>query len=152
MKIPALDRDDGTTLFDSVVICEYLDHLGGGKLFPPLGEARWASLRLHALADGILDAALLLRYETAARPEPLRWPEWVAGQSAKIDSALDAAEREVPCLPANFEIGQIGLVCALGYLDLRFPDLGWRQTRPQLAQWLARISGCDSVKHTVPTG
>ena len=90
MKIPVLERDDGTLVYDSAVICEYLDSLGGGRVFPAAGEARWQALRRHALADGIMDAAILARYETTLRPEPLRWPEWLAGQYAKIDNALKA--------------------------------------------------------------
>ena len=151
MKVPTLERDDGTTLYDSVVICEYLDALADGRVFPREGEARWQALRLHALADGLTDASLLVRYETAFRPEALRWPEWIAAHMLKIDNALDAAEQQVARFPASFDIGQIGLVCALGYLDFRFAHHDWRKTRPALAGWFATVSERDSVKRTVPT-
>src|SRR6185503_3941397 len=89
MKVPALERDDGTTLFDSMVICEYLDSLPGGpKLFPAEGERRWSALRVQAMANGILDAAVLTRYETAVRPAQLRWDAWTQGQLLKVDQAL----------------------------------------------------------------
>jgi glutathione S-transferase len=152
MKVPTLERDDGTTLYDSAVICEYLDSLGGGRVFPAGGEARWQSLRRHALADGVMDAAILLRYETALRPEPMRWPAWIAGQHAKIDNALDAFEAEVERFPTAFEIGQIGLVAALGYLDFRFAAHPWRPGRPRLDAWFARLAARESVKRSVPVG
>src|SRR6187551_3249768 len=80
-KIPTLVLDDGTALFDSPVICEYLDALSGSpRFFPTSGTAKWTALKRQALADGLMDAALLLRYEMAMRPEPLRWPDWMAGQ------------------------------------------------------------------------
>lgn len=152
MKIPALERDDGTLLYDSAVICEYLDTLGSGpRLFPTDGEARWQALRRHALADGVMDASILLRYELAMRPEALRWPEFVDGQYAKVDQGLDAFEREVDALPAALDIGQIGLVCALGYLDFRFAFRPWRDGRPKLARWCERMHERASLRATVPT-
>jgi glutathione S-transferase len=150
MKMPTLIRDDGSELYDSIVICEYFDSLAGGRLFPPTGEARWQALRRHALADGLLDSLLALRYETMVRPEPLRWQEWIDGHSAKIDNALDAFEREVDALPAAIQIDQIALVAALGYLDLRFASRPWRPGRPKLERWFARISERESAKRTAP--
>lgn len=150
MKIPALERDDGSHLYDSAVICEYLDSLVGGRLFPASGEPRWQALRLHALADGVMDAAILMRYETVFRPEALRWPAWIDGQFAKIDGALDAAEQEVDGLPAAFDIGQAGLACALGYLDFRFASRPWRGTRQRLCRWFARVCERPSLEATVP--
>ena len=152
LKVPALVRDDGSTLYDSLVICEYLDTLAGGRLFPREGEPRWQALRRQALADGIMDAALLVRYETVARPEALRWPEWIAGQYAKVDHGLDAAESEVSTLPPGLDIGQVALACALGYLDFRFAARPWRDTRPQLAAWFAAISARPSLAQTMPAG
>jgi glutathione S-transferase len=152
IKVPALERDDGRVLYDSLVICEYLDALGKGGLFPAPGDARWDALRRHALADGILDAALLARYENVVRPEALRWPEWYAGQLKKIDHALDVAESEVAALPAAFDIGQVTLACALGYLDFRYPDLPWRTGRPALAAWWLAAAKRPSVAATVPVG
>ena len=92
-KIPTLLSGDGATLYDSRVICEYLDAIGGGRLFPRDGAAHWTALAEQALGDGIMDAAVLVRYETAARPESLRWPEWIAGQTEKLVSGLAYVER-----------------------------------------------------------
>ena len=151
LKMPTLVRDDGSVLYDSIVICEYFDALAGGRIFPPSGEARWQALRRQALADGLLDSSLLVRYETVMRPEALRWREWIAGHRLKIDNALDAFEREVDAFPAAFDIGEITLVAALGYLDFRFADHPWRPNRPKLERWFARISERESVQRTVPT-
>ncbi len=152
MKIPTLVRDDGTALYDSIVICEYLDALGGGTLFPPAGEPRWRALRLNALADGMMDASVLLRYETVMRPEAMRWQPWIDGQFAKVDGALDEAEREAATYPAAFDIGQIALVCALGYLDFRYASRPWRPGRPQLERWFAQRCERESVRATAPVG
>lgn len=152
MKVPALVRDDGSMLYDSAVICEYLDSLGGARVFPAAGEARWQALRRHALADGVMDAAILARYETVMRPEQLRWSEYLDSQYAKIDSALDAFEGEVDPLSTRFDIGDIGLAAALGYLDFRFPGRAWRPQRPRLARWLARIAERVSFSRSQPSG
>src|SRR5512140_2414051 len=149
MKVPSLELDDGGVLYDSVVICEYLDHLSGGKLFPPAGEARWRALRLHALANGVLDAAILARYETFLRPAPLRWDSWVQGQLAKVDQGVDFLERSSGELQ-GLTIGTIAVGCALGYLDFRFADRGWRASHPKLAAWFDEISKRESFKKTVP--
>jgi glutathione S-transferase len=150
MKVPTLERDGGAPLFDSAVICEYLDVLGRGALFPREGERRWEALRLQALADGVMDAALLLRYETFARPEPLRWAEWIAGQRLKIAQALDHldVQRRDPGQPLH--IGDITIACALGYLDLRFADDKWRDRCANLAQWFDTISKRESFRSTSP--
>lgn len=149
-KIPTLLADDGAVLYDSRVICEYLDALGGGRLFPAHGAARWNALRLQSLCDGILDAAVLARYETAIRPEALRWADWIAGQRGKIERGLDALEREVPAWGGDFMIGQCGAAAVLGYLDFRFPDQGWRDARPALARWFADAGARPSVRETCP--
>jgi glutathione S-transferase len=134
-KIPTLILADGSSLYDSRVIADYLDHLsGGGRLIPADPDQRFAALRLQALGDGVNDAALLIRYETATRPAALRDPEAIALQQGKIDRALATLEAVPPAGPPD--IGQIALACALGYLDLRFEG-AWRQTHPRLAAWLA---------------
>ena len=148
-KIPALITEDGTAYYDSPVICEYLDALAGGdRIFPAIGAARWTALRRQALADGILDAAVLTRYENSVRPEELRWPAWVDGQFLKVRTALDALEREG--LEGTFDIGAISVACALGYLDLRFAGEGWRKTRPRLADWAATVRERPSLVATAP--
>ncbi|HET9652202.1 MAG TPA: glutathione S-transferase family protein [Usitatibacter sp.] len=148
MKVPSLELDDGTVLFDSIVICEYLDSLAGGKLFPS-GGARWKALRLHALADGILDAAILARYENFLRPAELRWSAWTGGQLAKVDQALDELERSAGELK-GLDIGTLSVACALGYLDFRYADRNWRASRPKLAAWFDEISKRESFRKTVP--
>ena len=144
-KVPTLVTDDGQVLYDSRVIAEYLNDLGGGTLFPPAGPQRWQALTLQSLADGVLDAALLARYELTLRPEGGRLAEWQAGQLDKIATSLAALEAETASLAGRVDIGTIALGCALWYLDLRFPDLGWRQTAPKLAQWQAEFSRRDSM-------
>lgn len=151
VKIPVLEREDGSLLYDSAVICEYLDAQAGAGLFPPAGEARWQALRRHALADGIMDASLLARYEVLYRPEAQRWAAWIEGQYAKIDNGLDAFEREVDALEGGFLIDAIALVCALGYLDFRFAARDWRAGRPRLAAWFAQCAQRESVRRTFPT-
>jgi glutathione S-transferase len=149
-KIPALLADDGTVLYDSRVICEYLDALaGGGRLFPPAGPRRWTALRRQALADGMMDAAVLVRYERALRPQQHQWQNWADGQLLKVRTALDALEREK--LDGPFDIGVISIVCALGYLDFRFQDEDWRRSRPGLAAWQAAIGARPSVAQSVPS-
>lgn len=151
-KVPALVLDGGEALYDSPVICEYLDHLGGGKLFPAPGPARWTALRRQALADGLLDAALLTRYEMTLRPENLRWKDWSDGQMSKITTALDALEAEASKLGGTVDIGTITIGCALGYLDFRFGDMGWRTGRPKIAAWFEQFNARPSMKATMPTG
>jgi glutathione S-transferase len=133
-KIPTLVLEDGTTLFDSRVIAEYLDHLAGGGIFPA-GSERFAQLRLQALADGLCDAALLQVYETRFRPEEGRNAAWVANQAGKVSRALAALEVAPPAFADKPRIGEIALACALGYLDLRFAG-AWRAEYPRLVAWL----------------
>ncbi|PZQ80546.1 MAG: glutathione S-transferase [Ancylobacter novellus] len=150
-KIPALILDDGTTLFDSPVICEYLAASAGDTvLFPPAGPARWAALTQQALGDGLLDAAIANRYETVMRPADLRWPGWTEAQLAKVRGALDRIEALAPTLPATPTIGTITLGCALGYLDFRYADLNWREGRPAAAAWFAAFDARPSMAETRP--
>lgn len=151
MKLPVLERDDGSVLFDSVVICEYLDEISKGpRMFPPNGEARWRALRLHALGDGILDAALLARFETALRPAELRWDAWLQGQMAKVEMSLDYLERSIGDLEGEPDIGRVAVGCALGYLDFRFSSMPWRDKRPRLAAWFKTIGKRPSFEQTLP--
>jgi glutathione S-transferase len=148
-KIPALITEEGTALYDSPVICEYLDALAGGsRILPAVGPARWTALRRQALADGILDAAVLVRYEETLRAKEQRWQDWLSAQWLKIRTSLDALEQEP--LEGAFDIGAISIACALGYLDFRYASEGWRAGRPRLAAWAAAIGTRTSLTATVP--
>jgi glutathione S-transferase len=149
-KIPCLVTDDGAVLYDSPVICEYLDSLHDGPKMFPAGPARWTALRLQAQGDGILDAALLARYETFLRPEERRWPEWIEAQKLKFRRALDALEGEAEAFGDTVDIGTITTGCALGYLDFRYADEGWRATRPKLAAWFEQFAERPSMARTAP--
>ncbi|MGV7034310.1 glutathione S-transferase [Methylobacterium symbioticum] len=149
-KIPTLITAEGAALFDSRVICEYLDARSAGPRLFPAGEARWDALARQALADGLLDAALLTRYERVMRPEALRWEAWEAGQLAKIAGALDRIEADLPRVRDRLDIGTVATACALGYLDFRFPDLGWRAGRPGAAAWYAEFGQRPSMQGTAP--
>ncbi len=156
-KIPALITDDGTVIYDSRVICEYLDGLHAGpKLFPAAGAARWIALRQQALGDGLLDAALLGRYESL-RPKEFHWTEWFDAQLRKLRGALSALEAE--CAEGTLarfaatdtpSIGPITVGCALGYLDFRYPDEAWRERHERLALWYADFAARPSMRATVP--
>jgi glutathione S-transferase len=151
MKVPALETDDGMVLFNSPLLCEYLDvAAGGNRLIPAQGRARWDTLRRQALGDGVLDAGILRRYELAARPEALRWDDWLKGQQLKIDLGLDAAEREVGGWSKRFDVGDIAIACALEWLDFRFGEDDWRKHRPKLAAWLAAVATRPSMVQTKP--
>ena len=150
-KVPCLVTDDGVALYDSPVICEYLDSLHDGpKMFPPAGAARWVALRRQAEGDGIMDAGVLGRYETFLRPEERRWPEWLEGQKGKFRRALDSLEGEAEDFGDTVDIGTIAIGCALGYLDFRYGDQDWRATRPRLAAWCERFSARPSMAKTAP--
>jgi len=140
-KIPALIVDGQTAMFDSHVICEYLDSLVSAApvLFPKGGKERWQTLVLASLADGILDAALLLVYEKRFRPEEKWHATWQQRQQAKIDRAVDALERSPPALAAHPDYGHLTLAAALGYLDFRHEGK-WRNGHPQLSSWLDRFA------------
>lgn len=137
-KIPVLVFANGDTLYDSRVIAEYFDALaGGGRLFPADPAARFEALKLQSLGDGINDAALLIRYETAVRPEHLRHPETVALQAAKVERGLAQLDQRPPSGPVT--IGHIAVASALGYQDLRFGG-EWRGKYPNLVAWLEEFA------------
>jgi glutathione S-transferase len=153
-KIPCLVPDDGPSLFDSRVICEYLDlRFNAGRLFPSAPEERIAALRWQALADGIMDAAVLCRYE-GLRPEAERSAHWVERQRGKIKRAVELLESEVEggLGRAPFSIAQLAISAALGYLDLRFEDMRWREGHPKLTSWYARMRERRSIGLTDPIG
>jgi glutathione S-transferase len=134
-KIPVLITADGTSIYDSPVILEYLDHLaGGGKIIPADAKARFAALTLEALCDGVLDACLMLVYEARWRPVEKHEAKWVDYQSDKVKRAFDVLEADVPTLDKVPNVGQITLACVLGYQDLRFKGV-WRNQYPKLLKW-----------------
>jgi glutathione S-transferase len=150
-KIPALERADGPTLYDSRVITRYLDDLLQARLYPAPPRL-WDSLVLEATADGISDAAVLMRYELYLRPEGSRSPEWAEAQWQKIDRALTAVEeRWQSHLRGPLDMGQIALGCALGYLDFRHSVRDWRRTCPGLAAWWLALSATPAFSATAPT-
>jgi glutathione S-transferase len=139
-KIPCLERPDGPALYDSRVICRYLDDLAGSGLYPAAPRL-WETLTLEATGDGIAEAALAIVYEARLRPEALRMPAIVEAQWAKVARTLDALEaRWMPMLAGPLDAGQIAVGCGLFYLDLRIADRRWRDGRPALAGWAGRIA------------
>jgi glutathione S-transferase len=139
-KIPVLILDDGSTLFDSRVILEYLDHRAGGcKIIPREANARFAALRLQALADGMTDAQILVVYESRYRPPELHVQAWLDRQNGKINRGLAALEANPPGLDAVPNVGQIAVACFLGHRDLRFAG-DWRANHPKLVAWLDRFA------------
>ena len=152
-KVPTLVTDDGVALFDSPVICEYLDSLGDAPpMFPPAGAARWRALKLQAMGDGILDACVPRRMEMQ-RPQDEGRAGVVARMRAAVERTLDALEADPPQDPKSsgaVDIGSISVACALGYLDFRFPQQPWRGDRPKLAAWFAAFSQDPAVAATTP--
>lgn len=150
-KIPALVLADGTQLYDSGVICEYLDSLvPTPSLFPAMGMDRWACLTRGSLADGIMEAAVLIVYESRYRPADKRVPDWLARQQAKIDGGLAAFHANPPVGPIDYS--QIALACALGYLDLRLEGR-WRTAYPTLVTWVETFAAATPAHAaTQPTG
>lgn len=146
-RIPTLVLEDGTALYDSVVICEYLDGLGGApRLFPPAGPARIEALRRHALGSGLCEMLLLWRGE---RMREAPSAEMLEGFALKHGTALAALEREAPALAASpFGIGHVAIGCALSYLDFRFGEMDWRAGRPALAAWHEGFRARPSVQAT----
>jgi glutathione S-transferase len=150
-KIPALLLDDGRAIYDSTTICEYLDDLaGGGRIIPPPGPDRWDVLTQHALAQGMMEAAVLVRYETWLRPEEYRWPDYVDDQWGRIESGLDWFETNAKGLEGPANITHFALGCLLGYLDFRWPDADWRDGRTRLTSWSGWVARRGSFKQTEP--
>ncbi len=147
-KVPCLVTEDGLALFDSPVICEYLDSREDGlRLFPATAAARWIALKHQAMADGILDAAVVRRLE-GMKPADEARVATIARQKAVIDRTLAALEAEVP--HPTLDIGTISIGCALGYLDFRFAHEPWRESCPKLAAWFAAISQEPCMAMTAP--
>ncbi len=147
-KIPTLVLENGFALFDSAVICEYLDDLAKGTLFPKAGADRWQALRWQAFGDGLLDALILWRNERA-REAPL--PALIDAFALKTQASLRQLDDEAQALTEMpLSIGHVAIGCALGYLDYRFDSLGWRTSAPRLAEWHADLQKRPSFQNTEP--
>lgn len=147
-KVPALVLDDGRVLADSKLITDYLDSLGGGR-FHPAGEARWEALRRAMLAEGVIDAALGIVFERR-RPAAQQSPMWLDRWARAIHGGLAELARATGGEAGRFDIGDVGLVVALEYLDFRLADLGWRERQPGLVAWHARHCDRPSIVATRP--
>jgi glutathione S-transferase len=147
-KVPALVTDDGVALFDSPVICEYLDSIGEAlPMFPDHGAARWRALKFQAMGDGILDASVPRRGEMM-KPQDEGRVAWIARQKAAVDRTLDALEADPP--HRHIDIGSITVACALGYLDFRFAAQPWRERRAKLAAWYEAFAQNPGIALTAP--
>jgi glutathione S-transferase len=147
-RVPTLVLDDGTALFDSPVICEWLDTAGSGPdLLPPAGPERWDVLRAQALADGVMDDAVAV---VMGRRRSGQDPAQEGTALAAIGRALDWIEGQPGAWTGALDLGQIAIACALGYLDFRLPELAWGQTRPGLAAWYSGFAQRRSLQATIP--
>lgn len=151
-KIPTLLLEDGTAIYDSRVIVEYLDErAGGGKLIPAKGKERLLALRMQALGDGIMDAGVLQIYEKRWRPEDKWVSKWTDHQAGKVERALASLNQDPPAL-SSIHIGHLAIAAALGYFDFRFEGK-WRAQYPTLVKWLDEFAAkVPSFKATMPTG
>ncbi|MFN4005031.1 MAG: glutathione S-transferase C-terminal domain-containing protein [Hylemonella sp.] len=156
-KIPCLIMEGGEAVFDSRVIVEYLDTLSPvGKLIPPVGRERAEVKTWEALADGVMDAALLARMEAVwpHRTEAQRCQAWIDRQLGKIDASLQAMSRGLGdqpyCAGNHFSLADVAVGCALGYLDFRFPQIAWRDAYPNLVRLQAKLMQRPSFADTVP--
>lgn len=149
-KIPTLITDDGMVLYDSPVICEYLDSIGDApRVFPAEGPARWKAITLAALGDGILDATQPRRREVAL-PQDEGRKSYIELQQGKVARALDALEAQADSLGMLDTIGEITVGCALGYLDFRYPHEPWRPGHPKLAAWYEKVLALPPLANTMP--
>ena len=149
-KIPALVLDDGSAVYDSLVICDYFDSLAPApRLVPTETSARLAVLRLNAIADGLLTAGVLYKGELS-RPPERQWPEWLEAQGAKTRKCVAALDGEIAKAGQELNVGTIAAICAIGWVDFRAPEITWRSDYPKLAAWFDEQSKRDSVARTKP--
>jgi len=149
--LPALELDNGESLYDSPVICEYLNQIANGPFFPGDSNRRFQALGLQALGDGILDISVAVRYETAMRPEELHWQTWIDHQNEKVERGLDTLETRCDEFESSPLIGEVTVACVLGYRDFRYADRDWRGGRPKLSAWYDQIALRESIAATVPS-
>jgi len=150
-KIPVLERDQGDALYDSRVIMEYFcAEAGNTRLLPQESAKRFTVLTTLALAQGIADAAVALRYETFARPEALRWPELADRQRARITAGLDELERSGGVLLDHVTLASIATACAIGYIEARQLLPQWRSNRSWLSHWYEEFCKRESMAQTAP--
>lgn len=149
-KVPILIRPLAASLYDSSVICEYINHANQGAAFPDEGEARWRALRLQALADGMMEAAVAMRYDTSFRKNTPHADQWHERQTARLLASVKTLDERVGSFRAIPTIGEISVACALGYLDLRFGNLSWRRGRQSLEKWFSSFSERPSMVVTAP--
>ena len=150
-KVPTLISAQGVEIFDSSVICEFLDNLhAGSKMFPIDAEGRITANQFQSLADGMMDAAVLGFIENSRRPKDRRWGEWSDRQLAAITRSLNWLEERHQTLNQTSDIGTISVACALGYLDFRFADLEWRRHHERLAEWFEQFAQRESIRATAP--
>lgn len=150
-KVPVLLRPGLSPIFDSDVICAYLDTLHDGrKLIPAEGETRWQALRVQAVAQGLADAGIALRWETVRRPEALRYPPLRDGYAEKLLASYDWLERELD-RSSPLHVGHIALATVLGWIEFRELP-GFRENRPQLAAWFDAFEARPSMQATPLSG
>lgn len=150
-RIPALTLDDGTLLSDSRVICRYFNHLGGGALYSS-GADEFPIIAREALAEGIIDSALLIVYEGRLRPEELQFQAYIDGQMGKIERGMAAFNTRINEMSGDVTIDKLVLGTACGYLNFRMPDMGWQGRYPDLAAWFAEFEQRPSIQATMPVG
>lgn len=148
-KIPCLVLDDGSSIFDSRVICRYIDSRHTGPKLYPEGDALWPRLTFEATADGMVDAAILMVYERLLRSDEQRSPDWVEGQWQKVARALAYLEANVEKL-GGLDMASIAVASALGYIEFRLADRNWRGIAPKLSAWEADFSQRPSMQATIP--
>lgn len=148
-KIPVLETDHGHGIYDSRVIIEYLAHTAGNSnLIPHEPAKRFRVLTLEALGQGMADAAVAYRYETAARPKGLQWEDWMARTEARLFASFDELEASWIELLQDVNAGAVCVAVTLAYIDFRLPDLAWRNGHPKLGHWHQHFSGRDSMMKT----
>ena len=149
-QVPTLITDDDVVLYDSSVICEYLDSLHSGKkMIPEESKEHWLALRLQALADGILNAGIL-RFLEKKRSIETQSSDWDAIQKKSVERSLDYLENTVLDWGGNLDVGVLSIACTLGWLDFRFADEDWRATHSNLNHWFESFSKRPSITQTIP--